>query len=102
MRVDQFWVVTDPTPESELSDICFVTTLPKIILQARGGLAAEQNPTVYTDRDEAERDARARLLSLKAARAIVRVAADGRSLDEVERLTLVDGEGRVVFETRLP
>jgi hypothetical protein len=30
------------------------------------------------------------------------MAADGRSLDDVERLTLVDGEGRVVFEARLP
>ena len=102
MRLDQLWVVTDATPESELSDICFVTTLPKIIIQAKGGFAVDSNPTVYTERAEAERDARARLLSLRAAQAIARVAADGRPLDQVERLTLVDGEGRVVFEARLP
>ena len=32
---DRFWVVTDPTPESELVDICFEASL-RVEQRARG------------------------------------------------------------------
>ncbi len=71
---DKFWVVTDPTPESEIADICFETTLRGLELQFKGGLTVAQNPTMFTDREEAEHEADLRLSAMNASQEIVRAA----------------------------
>ena len=65
---DKFWVVTDPRPESELGDVCFESSIRNMALQFKGGLSLDDNPTVYTDRAEAEREARRRLKIIRALR----------------------------------
>lgn len=65
---DKFWVVTDPTRCSELGDIFFEASLEDLLLQFRGGLRIEDNPTIFTEREEAETDARRRLAARAAGR----------------------------------
>jgi len=99
MRIDAktpFWVVTAPRPESDLPDICFETTLDGLRLQFAGGLDMDRRPILFTDRDEAEAEAKNRLLVRRVAEQIRiqrRVSAD-----EVVRITLHDEDGRVVWE----
>jgi hypothetical protein len=65
MRIDPddtFWVVTDPTPESELVDILFECTLHRLELQFLGGLRTDRDhPTIFTDYNEARAEAALRL-----------------------------------------
>ncbi len=56
-----FWIVENPSQVSELGDICWETSLAGLELQFRGGWTTENRPVLYTDRGEAEKDARARL-----------------------------------------
>ena len=58
---DKFWVVTDPTPESILVDILFAASLTDLLMQFKGGLTLAENPTLLTDRAEAETEALRRL-----------------------------------------
>lgn len=58
---DKFWVVTDPAPRSELADVLFESSLEGMRLQFKGGLTIEENPTIFTDRGEAEVEAKLRL-----------------------------------------
>ena len=58
---DPFWVVVDPTKISTFADILFETTIRGLELQFKGGLTAAENPTVFTDKAEAEVEARIRL-----------------------------------------
>jgi hypothetical protein len=58
---DKFWVVTDPSPLSVLGDVLFAASLTDLLLQFRGGLTLDQNPTLFTERAEAEAEATARL-----------------------------------------
>jgi hypothetical protein len=57
-----FWIVEDPGPDSELADICWQTSLAGLLLQFRGGWTTERRPTLFTDRAEAEAEARMRML----------------------------------------
>src|SRR5262245_1000367 len=97
---DPIWVVTDPTPRSELADICYQSSLAKLRLQFLGGLTAEERPTLHTDQAEAERDARSRLVPVLVAEAI-RSAAQPGSLRGARRVQLLDETGGVVLETDL-
>jgi len=54
---DKFWVVTDPTPVSTLTDILFETSLAGLERQIRGGLTIADNPTIFTDHAEDDRPA---------------------------------------------
>jgi len=58
---DKFWVVTDPSPLSVLGDVLFAASLTDLLLQFHGGLTLDQNPTLFTDRAEAEAEALERL-----------------------------------------
>jgi len=97
---DPFWVVTDPTPDSTLADICFETTLRSLERQLRGGLTIAENPTIFTDRVEAEAEARVRLVAQKTTTAILRTAT-GYALDCVLRFELKDAAGKVILEGEL-
>lgn len=97
MRIDArtpIWV-TDPTPVSTLPDICFETTNDGR-LQFAGGLSMDQRPTLFTSQEEAQEEAKNRLLVWKVARQIRidRRLPEGGGV----RVTLHDRDGRVLFE----
>jgi len=58
-EVGEFWVVTVPTPDSELLDILFKRTVADIALSYRGGLSPSDLLGVFTD------EGRAREFALK-------------------------------------
>ena len=97
---DKFWCVTDPTPQSELADVCFETSLRSIERQFKGGLTCGQNPTIFTDRAEAEADAHLRLVAMRAADAIS-LAAPQEAMKNATRVALLDRDGKVLFESEL-
>jgi hypothetical protein len=98
MRIDAdttFHVVTHPGPHSTLPDICFETTLRGLALQVAGGLDLGV-VTLYTEREEAEEDARNRLLVWRVAR---QVRIDRRLPEgEVVRVTFHGQDGRVLYQ----
>jgi hypothetical protein len=98
---DAFYVVVDATPESEMIDILFETTLRGLELQFKGGLTIAQNPTIFTDQREAEIEAYGRLVAMRATQAIARSGA-GSKLQNATRIELLDGDGKILFETDLP
>ncbi len=65
---DTLWVVLDPTPASELADICFAATLRDLEQQFRGGLSCDRSLTLFTDHREAEAEAAVRMVARRAAR----------------------------------
>ena len=70
MRIDTktpIWVVTDATPHSTLPDVCFQTTLDGLRLQFAGGLTMDDHPTVFTTEEEAQEEAKNRLLVWRVA-----------------------------------
>ena len=95
----KFWVVIDPTADSTMEDIVLQASLKDLDLQFKGGLKIEENPTLFTEKREAELEAHGRFLAMRAALAIAR--SDARFRD-VTRLELLDGDGNVLFETDLP
>ena len=96
---DAFWMVTNPTPTSELADICFETSLENLALQLKGGLSMDADPTMFTDRTEAELEARCRLVAMETSHAIRGMAADGIPLDGARRVQVLGEGGKVLFET---
>ena len=57
MKIEKFWVVTLPKPESVLEDILFETDIKGLALQFRGGLREEDIHAVFTDKPEAAKEA---------------------------------------------
>ena len=85
---------SEPCGPPTLADVCAETTLRGLALQVAGGLALD-TATLYTAKDEAEEDARNRLLVWRVAR---QVRLDRRlAPDEVVRVTLHGEDGRVLF-----
>jgi hypothetical protein len=97
---DKFWVVTDPTAKSEIQDILFQASLRELELQFKGGLTTDENPTLFTDKAEAEVEARGRLFLLRALEAITH-RGGGQALLEARRISLLDGEGEIVLEAEI-
>ncbi len=58
---EAFWIVEDPGPDSTIADICWKTSLAELENQFRGGWTTSRRPALYTNREEAERDALGRL-----------------------------------------
>ena len=58
---EKFWLVTKPSPVSQLEDICFACTFGGLMNQVRGGLHEDEIVGIYADEGEARRAA-ARLL----------------------------------------
>ena len=97
---DAIWVVTEPTPQSELGDVCFEATFSKLLLQLRGGLDAEKIVALFTERNEAEIEAYGRLVAARAARAIAeRGLKPGEAPSKIE---LIGPDGTVLFEAEIP
>ena len=97
---DDFWVVVDPTPESQLEDVVFRATLRRLELQFKGGLTMDRNPTLFTDEKEAKVEAFGRLTAMRASRAIGERLQAGRN-DVPDRIEILDGEGNLLFEADL-
>jgi|GEM_PF-1140243 len=98
---DRFWIVVDPTRESETGDICFETTVRGLLLQLKGGLDVERNVTLFTDRNEAEIEAFGRLTAMRASHAIAERLRYDPDAEVPERIEVLDGEGRLLFEADL-
>lgn len=96
----KFWVVTDPKPSSSLGDILFQASLKDLDLQFKGGFTIEENPTLFTEKEEAEAEAQGRLVARRASETIARSGA-GAKLQNATRIELRDGDGAVVFEMDL-
>ena len=94
---DTVWVVVDPQPASELGDVCFEASLRSLERQFRGGLTCEENPTLFTDGEEAKAEAQKRLVARDTAVAIVRNVENVEGLDGVDRIQLLDARGRVTL-----
>lgn len=92
-------MVTNPTPTSELADICFETSLENLALQLKGGLSMDPDPTLFTDRAEAELEARCRLVAMETSHAIRGLAAEGIELREARKIQVLGDGGKVLFET---
>lgn len=98
--IKKLWVVTDPTPVSEIGDILFETDAAGLILQIRGGLAPKSHPALYLDRPTAEIDALARLAFVRGLAASAAGSTKG-DLRQATRVALLVDAGRVVLEADL-
>jgi len=94
---DKLWVVTDPGPESTVEDILFEASLRDLELQFKGGLTMDDNPTLFTERAEAEVEAYGRMVALRASQAISRGGSHA-DLREASRLEIRGRDGEVVFD----
>jgi len=54
---ERFWVVTRPSPASELADICFACTVDGLMRQAREGLNEDEIVAIFADESEARKEA---------------------------------------------
>ncbi len=97
----KFWVVVDPTPSSTQEDIVFKASLKDLELQFKGGLTIGENPTLFTEQQEAEVEAFGHLTALRTSQAIARSGAASK-LQNATRLEIYDADGAVLFETDLP
>ncbi len=95
---DRFYVVVDPTPESELADIFCACDFHDLELQIKGGLSHAMRPAIFTDRDEAEREAEIRLAAMKA----VEVLLATPEAKAATKLQLLGPGGEVVLDVELP
>ena len=101
MRLLNAWVVTDPTRDSTLADICFETSVPEgLHRQFLGGLSMAQHPTLFTERTEAEAEAHLRLVAMRAANAIADAAPE-EAMRNAARVAILDASGKVLFESSL-
>ncbi len=55
VSIKRFWIVTRPTPLSELGDICFECTFESLARQIRGGLQEEAIVGMYLEERYARR-----------------------------------------------
>ncbi len=98
---DKFWLVTDPTPTSQPNDHVTQASLKNLDLMFNGGLSMTENPTLFTDKQEAEIEAYGRYVAMRAKRVIAEHAAAGNSLSNVDRIEIRDAKGAVVFTAPL-
>ena len=97
----KFWVVVDPTPHSTLDDLVFEASLRDLDLQFKGGLQIDENPTLFTDRQEARLEAYGRMTALRAGQAILRAGRENPDT-RIDRIEIYGTDGALVFEADLP
>lgn len=98
---DKFWVVIDPKDNCELEDIVFQASLRDLDLQFKGGLQIEENPTLFTDEQEARYEAYGRLTAIRASQAILRAGRENPQT-RIDRVEIYGEDGTLVFEEDLP
>ena len=66
-----------------------------------GVSSMDADPTLFTDRAEAEVEAHCRLVAMETAHAIRHLAADGIPLKGARKVQVLGEDGRVLFESDL-
>jgi hypothetical protein len=94
---DQFWLVTDPTRESEEGDCVFETSLRKLDLQFKGGLTMDRNPTIFTRENEARVEAFGRMTAMRASRVISDRLRSGEDVDLPLKIKIHGADGEILF-----
>jgi hypothetical protein len=75
-KLDKFWVVCDPSPNSEMGDIFWDTNLNEFADYCAGTRDfRKRNHTIYANESEAKKDAEARMAKRKTASIQERVAS---------------------------
>ena len=97
---DEFYVVTNAKPESSLGDVCFRTNLEGLVNQFRGGLTFEDNPTIFSEKEEAEQEAHARLAAMKAMKAMLASGA-AVPLKNAKVIKVLGADNKVILEATL-
>jgi hypothetical protein len=77
MQLLSFWIVTHPTVESVLCDICVAVTPAQFVRQVRGGLGEADLAGCFTDEAEAQTMARALLAARDGAMVPASFIGDG-------------------------
>lgn len=72
MRIEKFWVITLPKPESVMEDILFETDIKGLALQFRGGLREEEIHAVFTDNEPAAKEATKVLAAYRAYQTVIK------------------------------
>jgi hypothetical protein len=98
---DKFWVITDPTFESEEDDCVFETSLRKLDLQFKGGLTMDRNPTIFTDENEARVEAFCRMTAMRASIAIRDRLRGGEDVDLPLKIEVHGASGEVLFRATI-
>lgn len=98
---DKFWVVVDPKTHSTLDDLAFEASLRDLELQFRGGLQIAENPTLFTDRQEARQEAYGRLTAMRASQAILRAGRENPNT-RIDRVEIYGADGQLVFAADIP
>jgi hypothetical protein len=93
-------MVVEPTPESEMGDVRFQTTLRGLELQFKGGLTMAQNPTIFSDQQAAKCEAYGRLTAMRAAQAVLRAGRENPEA-RIDRIEIYGVDGKLVFEASL-
>jgi hypothetical protein len=94
---DRFWVVVDPTPESEEGDCVFEASLRKLDLQFKGGLTMDRNPTLFTDESEARIEAFGRMTASRASQAIRDRLSGGEDIELPIKIEVHGAGGERLF-----
>jgi hypothetical protein len=98
---EKFWVVVDPKPTSTLEDLVFEASLRDLDLQFKGGLQIDENPTLFTDRQEAHLEAYGRLTAMRANQAILRAGRENPDT-RIDRVEVYGADGELVFAADIP
>jgi len=98
---DKFWVVVDPKQHSTLEDLVFEASLRDLDLQFKGGLQIDENPTLFTDRQEARLEAYGRLTAMRASQAILRAGRENPDT-RIDRVEIYGADGELVFAADIP
>ena len=98
---DKLWVVVDPTPSSQTEDVVFEASLRQIELQFKGGLTMDQNPTLFTDENEARVEAFGRLTAMRASRAISERLRNDETVELPIKIEVHGADGETLFEAMI-
>lgn len=93
--------MVDPKPHSSLDDLVFEASLRDFELQFRGGLQIDENPTLFTDRQEARLEAYGRLTAMRASQAILRAGRQNPNT-RIDRVEIFGADGELVFAADIP
>ena len=93
--------MVNPTEHSTLEDIVFQASLKDLELQFKGGLKIEENPTLFTDEQEAKYEAFGRITAMRASQAILRAGRENPDT-RIDRIEIYGADGTLVFEANLP
>lgn len=97
----KFWVVIDPKPNSTLDDLVYEASLRDLDLQFKGGLQIDENPTLFTHRQEARLEAYGRLTAMRASQAILRAGRENPDT-RIDRVEVYGADGELVFAADIP